>query len=564
MSGVPSTMVVHVGERGKDMPGLMKYLYGGGKTDEHTNQRMVASSPGLAMAYQGALSPAEARDLGRVVESSWRAQLVPQLAIANASGGGVSSEVLKDGSVFGGVRDFDREHVYHLIVSLPPGEGWTDDQWATVAEDLVRGMGFTDGPEDDQGCRWVAVHHGLSAGGNDHLHIAVNLIRQDGRRAALPRNDFAEANRVREQIEKEHDFVLPLRDRGQSSSLPAYHQAEHQRAQRMSGERGHSIPDRVMLQQVVRGAATTSNTEAEWIDTVLEGHPGVQLEPSRRDAVTGDVVGYRVRLGDEGLWFNSSDLARDLTLGKLRPMWAAAETEESRQLARDLWNGNVEPVAAAADQPINVEQHLTAAVDELQQWNTELEHLPPTDADAWKREVGTAAGTVSLLGAGTPGPMGEDFTIAARDLTRHATSQTQPPAVSRSTTTLRGPSRGELAARQVQLALRASSPSDHQGWLAVLQQLNRSMKALHAAQEARGELAAARQMHANVVSLLADTHTQAAALLDPEQARIREVRGYNNASTNDRTLTRPAPAGTETSQAAHPRRENSKNDGRSR
>lgn len=53
----------------------------------------------------------------------------------------------------------NREHVYHLIVSLPPGEEWTDQQWATVAIETVAGMGFTTGEQDEQGCRWVAMRH---------------------------------------------------------------------------------------------------------------------------------------------------------------------------------------------------------------------------------------------------------------------------------------------------------------------------------------------------------------------------------------------------------------------
>ena len=45
-------------------------------------------------------------------------------------------------------------------------------------------MGFTEisGKAD---CRWVAVRHGLSKAGNDHIHIAVNLVREDGAKASM-------------------------------------------------------------------------------------------------------------------------------------------------------------------------------------------------------------------------------------------------------------------------------------------------------------------------------------------------------------------------------------------
>jgi hypothetical protein len=34
-------------------------------------------------------------------------------------------------------------------------------------------------------CRWVAVRHGLSTNGNDHIHIAVSLVREDRTKASV-------------------------------------------------------------------------------------------------------------------------------------------------------------------------------------------------------------------------------------------------------------------------------------------------------------------------------------------------------------------------------------------
>lgn len=149
MTGGASTMVVHVGQRGRDMPGLVAYLYGPGKSDEHTNQRMIASSPVLAMAYPGALNKAEAHNLGRIIDASWRARVAPELAVVGAAQGGIPRDAVRPGAGVGdgiGLTDFDAEHAYHLIVSLPPGEAWSDEQWETVAHDLVEGMGFSPDP----------------------------------------------------------------------------------------------------------------------------------------------------------------------------------------------------------------------------------------------------------------------------------------------------------------------------------------------------------------------------------------------------------------------------------
>ena len=41
-------------------------------------------------------------------------------------------------------------------------------------------------------CRWVAVRHGRSRAGNDHFHIVVGLVREDGK-VARTANDFPSA-----------------------------------------------------------------------------------------------------------------------------------------------------------------------------------------------------------------------------------------------------------------------------------------------------------------------------------------------------------------------------------
>ena len=52
-------------------------------------------------------------------------------------------------------------------------------------------MGFTEA-SGKAPCRWVAVRHGLSKNGNDHVHIAVSLVREDGTKA-MTHNDYKRA-----------------------------------------------------------------------------------------------------------------------------------------------------------------------------------------------------------------------------------------------------------------------------------------------------------------------------------------------------------------------------------
>ncbi len=486
MTGEPSTMVVHVSPRGKDATGLMRYLYGPGDHNEHVEQHMVFGSHGMAAAYPGGLNPGEATELGNVVELSWRTQMQQQLALVGASRGGISRGRLaySDDTLCAG----EKEHMYHLIVSLPPGAQWTDQQWEQVGWELVTGMGFTQGPDDDAGCKIVGVRHGLSAEGNDHMHIAINLVREDGRRATVPKYDFAAAQKVARQIEQTLEFVLPLRDpdAAPGRSLPAFNKIEMDEAR----QRGQAVPDRVILQQVVRAAATAATTEEEWINAVLD-HPGVSLEASRwapggRDLVTG----YRVRIG-EGRWLTGSQLAPDLTLGKLRPRWAGNETDESRARALALWREDVPPEDVAKPDSITEELHL--AVERLREWSATVASLDPRDRPAWSKVLADQAGLVASV-ARTDGALARGLTRGAQTLARQALP-TREGGDRIAPIPHYGPTAAQLAARHVQLALRANGLDHHQGWIAVMQQLRQVSQAIEAAQRARGELASARQLH---------------------------------------------------------------------
>lgn len=97
------------------MPGLMPYLYGPGKANEHTEQHLVAASDDLEFAYAGRLSGGEASELGRVVEASWHEQVAEANALVGAGRGGVSRASFKAGE--GAVSDAEKEHVILVVLS---------------------------------------------------------------------------------------------------------------------------------------------------------------------------------------------------------------------------------------------------------------------------------------------------------------------------------------------------------------------------------------------------------------------------------------------------------------
>jgi hypothetical protein len=141
----------------RDVGGLLHYLYGPGKADEHLDPHLV----GCWDDHPAALEPARLGD-GRVGVRRLSGMLEHPLAASP--------------------RTPDRP-VWHCSLRVAPTDRrLTDYEWRTVAHDIVHATGLS--PRDDDGCRWVAVRHA-----DDHIHIALTLARQDGR-PAWPVNDF--------------------------------------------------------------------------------------------------------------------------------------------------------------------------------------------------------------------------------------------------------------------------------------------------------------------------------------------------------------------------------------
>lgn len=160
--------------RGDRMAGLLTYLTGPGRANEHTEPHLVAGDEAM-MAWH------DDDELGR--DSA--------LAIARHLD---RPRTAYDVDVKGG-------HVWHCSLSLRADEGaLTDEQWGAIARDFITAMEFDDNEGTKAPCRWVAVRHGVSKNGNDHIHIAVNLVREDGTKAST-HHDFRRAQTAARALE---------------------------------------------------------------------------------------------------------------------------------------------------------------------------------------------------------------------------------------------------------------------------------------------------------------------------------------------------------------------------
>jgi len=315
-------------QRGTRTRGLVEYLFGPGRAEEHTNQRIVAA---WDEAWQGITHPDGVQRALLTAEVDAPVHKLPEAAKP-------------------------AEHVYHVSISNHGEDrNLSDEEWATVARAVADKLGLS-GSDTQAGARWFAVHHGAASGDRDHIHFVATLVREDGRGIYLNKDKLALREVAKEMTTR---FGLEVRTREPGAGarglsrpeLAAIQDLEQEQAvdtvKAATNEGGEQPPDRTSaagavvepaapvevprrrLERTVRAAATAASTEAQWLARL--GELGVAVEP--RWARGGDrVVGYRVALADppteqggsKAVWFGGGTLAHDLTLPALRAGWTRA------------------------------------------------------------------------------------------------------------------------------------------------------------------------------------------------------------------------------------------------
>ncbi|MFD7070627.1 relaxase/mobilization nuclease domain-containing protein [Streptomyces sp. NPDC059913] len=277
-------MVPDIG-RGSRTHGLLVYLYGPGRREEHTDAHLVGSWDGFA--------PDPGRDTSPDPD--------PKVTLARLTAA-LDLRVKQAG---------DRapaQHVWHCSVRTAPGDRLlSDEEWNTVAQRIVHATGIApDG--DPDGCRWIAVRHA-----EDHIHIVATLVRGDLRNPRL-NYDFNKAQATCRRVEKE----LGLRRLNAGDGTAAKNPTS---AERFKAERtGRPETSRETLREAVRQAVAGADDEPEFFTRLREAGLRVKV----RHAPSGDALGYNVALpGDrnrhgEPVWYPGSKLAPDLSLPKIR------------------------------------------------------------------------------------------------------------------------------------------------------------------------------------------------------------------------------------------------------
>jgi hypothetical protein len=310
--------------RGKRVEPLIRYLFGPGRREEHTDPHVVA----------GWRHPAELEPPLRANGSRDFRKLNGLLNQPNAAMGSFALE----------------RPVWHCALrAAPTDKTLSDDEWAQIAHDVMNRTGLARYGEEDEAVRWIAVRHA-----DDHVHLVVMLARQDGRRPSVSNDRY----RVRDACRAaERKYGLRSTSPADRTAPKYPSRAENEKA----GRRGLDEAPRVTLRRAVSVAAASSVTVEEFFARLQAA--GITVRQRYSTNNPGQVTGYAVALnGDvnkdgKPVWYSGGKLAADLTWPKLALHWHPARQVTDIELTDAERAALFEDAAKAA---ANATEHIRA------------------------------------------------------------------------------------------------------------------------------------------------------------------------------------------------------------
>jgi hypothetical protein len=454
--------------KGADPAGLLRYLVGPGRANEHVNPRVVAGRDFIVAAHAGTeLDRAAAGEIARWLDAPRRLHGVePRVRTTRADPD--SGE-----AVVTGTRP---QHTWHASLSLAAEEGrLSDEQWGVIAAEFAAAMKLD--------TRWVALHHGPSKAGNDHIHLVASMVREDGTVWNAYR-DHPRAQAACRAIEQAHGLRVvdgPVRGVTERGVRPV----EAERAERA----GAVLTGPQELAQRLRAAAVASSSEAEFVRRARAA--GVVIKPRYAPGGTTEVVGYKAALvpagGEKWVFHGGGKLARDLSLPRLREMWPAPSLDNTAALAE--WHATRHG-AGPAEQHGRETRHLhpdaaRTAADRVSAFTERLAALDPADTAARAEAARDLSAALSAL---APHHRDPDLARAAREIARHAAGHraaTEPGRCQRSA----------LAPAVLVLMQTPAGSRTAAATRLITQQLLRAVVTLHAQQRTQARPQDAARLH---------------------------------------------------------------------
>ncbi|WP_258061607.1 relaxase/mobilization nuclease domain-containing protein [Clavibacter michiganensis] len=473
----------------------MIYLAGAGKRNEHTDQHVVAGDVVLMSQFAGGPLDADAAlDIAAHLD-------MPMVVYGTR----VTVPIKRyDPDAQRDVKIADKPaHTWHASLSIKAEEGQlSDEQWADIARDFVRGMGFDDDASGAAPCRWVAVRHGQSTAGNDHVHIAVNLVREDGSKARV-HNDYERAQRMANVLEHKYGLRV-LESREEEKEVPRG--AKPAEVDRVVSGKARAT-DRDELRRRLRSAAVSATNERDFVERARGAR--VLIRPRYAKGDTSMVVGYSAALvpaphadGTPGtaVWFGGAKLDSALGLGQLRARWGGTLADE-----RDAVGAWTARGAAARSGRYDVPARgrpERLPWETVQRLNAHGQNVVPDRRSSFNRYAaidmsGAFAQASIYFERSEHGPFADASEVFARLGARDRFTREDPARVKRQNAAL-----AANAGYTVRLMQRATGRDSTTGWTAVFRQLSRVGRAIAQERAAAGDAAAVTAVHATMTRAL--------------------------------------------------------------
>jgi hypothetical protein len=436
--------------RGRRVEPLIRYLFGPGRREEHSDPHIVAG---------------------------WRhpAELEPPLRANGSRDFRKLNGLLNQPNDAMGSFAFERPVWHCALRAAPEDKTLSDDEWAQIAHDVMDRTGLAPYGQEDDAVRWIAVRHA-----EDHIHLVVMLARQDGRRPSA-RNDRYRVRDACRAAERKY---------GLRSTAPADRTAPRYPTRpelEKAARRGLDEAPRVTLRRAVTTAAAASASPAEFFARLDAAGITARQRHSTRNP--GQVTGYAVALpGDttkdgSPVWYSGGKLAADLTWPKLTRRWLPARQAPGTRPAGIR--------LTAAERAALYDHAAQAAADATARIRAFAATSPAAAADAAQAASDTLHVAASLLGSRPLREAADFYDRAARE--PHGRIPAPTPAGNR----LRH------AARL--MATCAHLSGDHASTAAILilqlaalaEALAELRQAQQRATQARAALTAAQRLHTN-------------------------------------------------------------------
>ena len=152
----------------------------------------------------------------------------------------------------------------------------------------------------------------------DHIHLLVGLVRQDGRAPDLPKKYIKAMRREVDRIEAD----LGLRQLNPGDGTAAKHPG-HQ--EYFKAARQQQPAENIRLRTAVRQALAASATVTQLVTHLA--HDGILADVTRKPSgdIRGITFAHQPDHGHEPVWYSGSRLAPDLSLPKILARLQAAE-----------------------------------------------------------------------------------------------------------------------------------------------------------------------------------------------------------------------------------------------